>query len=183
MEDFLVLVEGERRGPHGSCSDSRGVVCPMSRSAAVLPPRSHACIVHALCSPGTSRAKQSMRHLKKILQGVILCTGCYIILLETVNPWNLIQLSKCQWLYLEVKWLGFGHWRIGDVFMSLTIISWRLDNWVWIEELILMKRSTWVDVETGGRLGCNGEIFWSECTECDCSYCNPNYVCVCSDKV
>lgn len=46
-----------------------------------------------------------------------------------------------------------------------------------------MKRSTWVDVETGGRLGCNGEIFWSECAECDCSYCNPNYVCVCSDKV
>ncbi|CAH2050076.1 unnamed protein product, partial [Iphiclides podalirius] len=47
-----------------------------------------------------------------------------------------------------------------------------------------MKRATWVDVETGGRLGCNGEIFWSECAECDCSYCNPNYVCVCgSDKM
>lgn len=46
-----------------------------------------------------------------------------------------------------------------------------------------MKRSTWVDVETGGRLGCNGEIFWSECAECDCAYCNPNYVCVCSEKV
>ncbi|CAH0724625.1 unnamed protein product, partial [Brenthis ino] len=46
-----------------------------------------------------------------------------------------------------------------------------------------MKRSTWVDLETGGRLGCNGEIFWSECVECDCAYCNPNYVCVCSDKM
>ncbi|CAG9117832.1 unnamed protein product [Plutella xylostella] len=51
-------------------------------------------------------------------------------------------------------------------------------------QLVLMKRSTWVDVEAGGRLGCNGEIFWSECSDdCDCSYCNPNYVCVCSDKM
>ncbi|KPI91813.1 hypothetical protein RR46_15317 [Papilio xuthus] len=47
-----------------------------------------------------------------------------------------------------------------------------------------MKRATWVEVDAGGRLGCNGEIFWNECAECDCAYCNPNYVCVCgSDKV
>ncbi|GBP44614.1 hypothetical protein EVAR_75071_1 [Eumeta japonica] len=46
-----------------------------------------------------------------------------------------------------------------------------------------MKRSAWVQLQGGGRLGCNGEIFWSECNECDCNDCNPNYVCVCSDKV
>lgn len=64
------------------------------------------------------------------------------------------------------------------VFLTFLVVKCEVN-----QEIILMKRSTWVDVETGGRLGCNGEIFWSECAECYCSDCNPNYVCVCSDKV
>lgn len=73
--------------------------------------------------------------------------------------------------------------------MQCVIIKKKLNRWWFMVDcakqlwVVLMKRSTWVDVETGGRVGCNGEIFWSECVECDCAYCNPSYVCVCSDKV
>lgn len=150
----------------------------MSRSAAVLPPR-HASerSPRVPWSPGTSSGPSSASF------------SCWPTFYVTTSRFSLYERLVVLYLCLKT-YIG-----VSDLLrIALVYVLWCqliCENWdvcyiierLKDQELILMKRSTWVDVETGGRLGCNGEIFWSECAECDCSYCNPNYVCVCSDKV
>lgn len=137
----------------------------MSRSAVVL--RLAASFVQPLsnsCEPSTFRSD-----LDTILDFGLVCQGVLrIFIVQGARAINSEVIMNCP----------------RNVMLILDLVVWDIGNyWVVYQEIIPMKRSTWVDVESGGRLGCNGEIFWSECAECDCSYCNPNYVCVCSEKV